>query len=174
MDFDSREKSIHANFIRPMTKMYTCPKNIQNDVEAKKMYGQEIRKAINSRISTKVPNQETFDGLVKKVWDRCVTEQSYRIWFTPAMIAKHASKINAEWQHRYESIDRALAKVKEEPEENRGRKDEPATQGWTIEKCDMHIEEMEHLISTGGIQKDIGRALMGIPLAAKRRLQGAE
>jgi hypothetical protein len=38
----------------------------------------------------------------------------------------------------------------------------------------MHIQEMEHLISTGGIQKDIGRALMGIPLAAKRRLQSVK
>ena len=68
----------------------------------------------------------------------------------------------------------SITKATKEPEENRGRKDEPASQGWTIEKCDMHIQEMEHLISTGGIQKDIGRALMGIPLAAKRRLQGAE
>lgn len=171
MDFDSREEMIHREFVIPMGKMYLPPKSCQTD-EAKQMYGKELRKIINQRISSNINSPELFQEQLGKVWDRCIAENSYRIWFTPAMVAKHASKVNAEFtqreQKRNDTWERLSSPKNAEPP--RPDKTDAAAQGWTIEKCDAHIAEVERMMRDGELQRGMGQILLRIPKVAKERL----
>lgn len=171
MDYDIRHNLIHQNFIQKMNKMYTAPKNIVHDMDAKKMYCQELRNAINKRIDSGITEEKTFLSILEKIWDRCISDQSYRIWFTPALVSKHASKVNAE---RRETINATNAKVEQafSPDDKAERppKYDAVAGGWTIEKCDEHIANMERLIADGEIGGYMGRKLANIPRVARERL----
>jgi hypothetical protein len=173
MDYDIRHNLIHEKFILKMAKMYMAPKNIANDSEAKKMYCRELRNAINKRIDSGA-DEKTFLSMLEKVWDRCIADQSYRLWFTPALVSKHASKVNAE---RRETINVTNAKVEQafspENKAERPPKYDAAGGGWTIEKCDEHIANMERMIADGEIGGHMGRKLANIPRVAKERLINA-
>lgn len=170
MDYDIRHRLIHEKFIRRMTKMYMAPKNIAQDKEAKQMYGEELRNIINKRIDSGA-DEKTFLSMLDRIWDRCIVDQSYRIWFTPALVYKHASKVNSERQTSINATSTAIERAfSSQPEAERPSKDDPAAGGWTIEKCDEHIANMEQLIADGEIGGYMGRKLAGIPRAAKERL----
>ena len=174
MDYDIRHNLIHEKFILKMAKMYMAPKNIANDSEAKKMYCRELRNAINNRVDSGITEEKTFLALLEKVWDRCIADQTYRLWFTPALVSKHASKVNAE---RRETINATNSKIEQafspEAKAERPPKYDAAGGGWTIEKCDEHIANMERMIADGEIGGHMGRKLANIPRVAKERLINA-
>tara|TARA_B100001287_G_scaffold127058_3_gene107182 strand:+ start:10482 stop:11000 length:519 start_codon:yes stop_codon:yes gene_type:complete len=141
MNFEQREALIHENFIRKMTTMYLPPNNVKQSDASKKLYGEELRKAINQRLSSDIPNAELFNDLLGKVWDKCVAAHDFRIWFTPHLVAKHTAKVNAEWQQRQSKANKLFEIAGQAAEERpRPNKLDPAGQGWTIEKCDAAIE----------------------------------
>jgi hypothetical protein len=174
VDYEQRQEVIHKNFVLKMAQMYQAPKHIAQDKEAKRLYGREIRETINKRLDSRIPNVEVLDGLLSKIWDRCIAENSYRLYFTPALVAKHASKINAEYTQREDKNDRAFKEAftpkSEEAERQRPPKNDAAAGGWTIEKCDEHIANMERMIADGEINRYMGKRLMQIPMTAKERL----
>lgn len=172
MDYESRLQNIHDNFIFKMVQMYQPPKHIAQSAEAKKLYCRELREAINKRMDSRIPNFEVFESLLAKVWDRCITENTYRLYFTPALVSKHTSKVNAEYQQKQSATDKQFEdafKPKSE-EDVRANKTDPAGGGWTIEKCDAHIAEMERMMEAGEMNRYMGQRLMGIPTKAKERL----
>ena len=135
------------------------------------MYGQELRRAVNTRIASNL-NEVTFKSQIDKVWDRCVTSHELRIWFSPSMVAKVAGKINSEWVSQNKAIDKSfeVAFTPKNEEKERPVKSDAAGGGWTIEKCDEHIANMDRMIADGEIGGHIGRKLMSIPRTAKERL----
>jgi hypothetical protein len=171
MDFQQRDELIHKEFVVKMGKMYLPPKSCQ-DLEAKQMYGQELRKVINQRMSSNIPNAEVFLTELGKVWDRCVADNSYRIWFTPALVAKHASKVNAEYLQRQQAVDKQWERLSSpsNDEKPRPHKCDAAAQGWTIEKCDAHIADLQRMVRDGEMNRGIANLLMKIPQTAKERL----
>ena len=171
MDFQQRDELIHNEFVVKMGKMYLPPKSCQ-EVEAKQMYGQELRKIINQRMSSNIPNAEVFLAELGKVWDRCVAENSYRIWFTPALVAKHAAKVNAEYLQRQKASDQKWERLSSPLNEEKPRpiKTDAAAGGWTVEKCDDHITELERMMRDGELNRGIGQILLRIPKVAKERL----
>ena len=170
MNFEQRETLIHENFIRKMTTMYLPPNNVKQSDASKKLYGEELRKAINQRLSSDIPSAEVFNDLLGKVWDKCVAAHDFRIWFTPHLVAKHAAKINAEWQQRQSKANRLFEINGQAPEEQpRANKLDPAGQGWTIEKCDAAIEYTKQELGN----THMARVLCRIPEKAKERLLNA-
>lgn len=170
MNFEQREALIHENFIRKMTTMYLPPNNVKQSDASKKLYGEELRKAINQRLSSDIPNAEVFNDLLGKVWDKCVAAHDFRIWFTPHLVAKHAAKVNAEWQQRQSKANRLFEINGQAPEEQpRASKLDPASQGWTIEKCDAAIEYTKKELGNSHMAKVLCR----IPEKAKERLLNA-
>lgn len=175
MDYEQRLENIHTNFILKMVQMYQPPKHIAQSAEAKKLYCKELREAINKRMDSRIPNREVFESLLAKVWDRCITENTYRLYFTPALVSKHASKVNAEYAQKENATNKKFEeafKPKAEEEQPHNKTD-AAAGGWTIEKCDAHIAEMKRMIEAGEINRYMGQRLMGIPTKAKERLLNA-
>ena len=167
MNFEQRETLIHENFIRKMTTMYLPPNNVKQSDASKKLYGEELRKAINQRLSSDIPNAEVFKDLLGKVWDKCVAAHDFRIWFTPYLVAKHAAKVNAEWQQRQSKANRLFEIAGQAPEEQpRAGKLDPARQGWTIEKCDAAIEYARQELG----YTDLADSLCRMAEKAKERL----
>lgn len=175
MDYELREKLIHDHFISKMSMMYLPPQNCKNNPEAAKMYGKELRRVINTRISSDIDINEVFIGQLNKLWDRCVAVHDFRIWFTPSLIAKQAGKVNAEYVSHQKANDAQWQRLTKpsKGEEVRADKTDAAGSGWTIEKCDAHIAEMERMMEAGEIQRYMGQKLMGIPIKAKERLLNA-
>jgi hypothetical protein len=173
MDFEQRERLIHENFIRKMTTMYLPPNNVKQSDAAKKMYGEELRRAINSRLSSHIPNEDVFKEQLQKVWDKCIAAHDFRIWFTPSLVAKQASKVNADYVERQKRSDEKFLKYTSPTGRERALftgKSDPASQGWTIENCDKHIANMKRMIEAGEIPKGIGERWIKIPMKAKERL----
>jgi hypothetical protein len=134
------------------------------------MYGEEIRKAVNQRLSSDIPNPDVFNDLLGRVWDRCVAAHDFRIWFTPHLVAKHAAKVNAEWQQRNTKANRLFETTSSHQDEQpRAGKTDPAGQGWTIEKCDAAIEQTKKELGNSHMAKVLCR----IPEKAKERLLNA-
>ena len=170
MDFEQREALIHERFVRKMTTMYLPPNNVKQSDASKKMYGEEIRKAVNQRLSSDIPNADVFNDLLGKVWDRCVAAHDFRIWFTPHLVAKHAAKVNAEWQQRNTKANKLFETTSSHQDEQpRAGKTDPAGQGWTIEKCDAAIEQTKKELGNSHMAKVLCR----IPEKAKERLLNA-
>ena len=171
MDFEQREALIHERFVRKMTTMYLPPNNVKQSDASKKMYGEEIRKAVNQRLSSDIPNADVFNDLLGKVWDRCVAAHDFRIWFTPHLVAKHAAKVNAEWQQRNTKANKLFETASiHQDEQPRAGKADPAGQGWTIEKCDAAIEQTKKELGNSHMAKVLCR----IPEKAKERLLNNE
>jgi hypothetical protein len=159
-----------------MATMYLPPNNVKQNDAAKKMYGEELRRAINTRLSSDIPNEEVFNSLLQQVWDRCVASHDFRIWFTPSLVAKQTSKVNGEYVGRQKKTNATwerLSKRTRGDDRPFGSKMDPASQGWTIEKCDQHIAEMKQLMKDKKINRYIGQKLMSIPIKAKERLLNA-
>lgn len=176
MDYEQRLENIHANFIMKMVQMYQPPKHIAHSKEAKKLYCAELREAINKRMDSRIPNVEVFESLLAKIWDRCITENSYRLYFTPALVSKHASKVNAEYAQKENANKRTFEeafKPQEQEQQVRASKEDAAANGWTIEKCDEHIAEVERMMRDGELQRGLGQILMRFPMKAKERLLNA-
>jgi hypothetical protein len=176
MDYEQRSEAIHRNFILRMAKMYQAPKHIKEDKEAIKLYCREVREAINKRLDSRIPNMEVMDGLLNKIWDKCIAENTYRLYFTPALVMKHASKVNADYQQRQDKADAMFSGAKqpwEKSNEVKPSKEDAAANGWTIEKCDEHISNMKRMIADGEINRYMGQRLMQIPMKAKERLINA-
>ena len=174
MDYDSRSQAIHDNFILRMAKMYQAPKHIKDDKEAVKLYCREVREAINKRLDSRIPNIDVMNSLLDKIWDKCIAENTFRLYFTPAMVMKHAGKVNADYQQRQDKADKMFAGERpawEKDKEVRPSKMDAAANGWTIEKCDEHIANMERMIEAGEMNRYMGRRLMQIPMKAKERLR---
>ena len=134
------------------------------------MYGEEIRKAVNQRLSSDIPNPDVFNDLLGRVWDRCVAAHDFRIWFTPHLVAKHAAKVNAEWQQRNTKANKLFETTSSHQDEQpRAGKTDPAGQGWTIEKCDAAIEQTKKELGNSHMAKVLCR----IPEKAKERLLNA-
>ena len=171
MNFDQREHSIHNNFVLKMGKLYGPPNNIKNDTDAQRVYSQELRRAINNRLPTDI-NDETFELLLDKVWDKCVQENSYRVWFLPAMVSKNASKVASDFIARQKSLDAKFNVTYEgqDKERPKGNKSKPETMGWTIEKCDEHIAMTKQMMQDGKLNVHMGNVLIRIPMKAKERL----
>lgn len=172
MDYELREKLIHDHFVSKMSTMYLPPQNCKNNPQASQMYGKELRRVINTRISSDIDINEVFIEQLDKLWDRCVAAHDFRIWFTPSLVAKQAAKVNADYVSRQKANDaqweRLTKPVKDE--EVRANKTDAAASGWTIEKCDAHIAEMERMMEAGEMNRFMGQKLMGIPMKAKERL----
>lgn len=175
MDYELRHKLIHDQFINRMTRMYQPPNNIKGDNDAYKMYGEELRNAINKRMHADIPNPDVFNGLLDRIWDGCIAEHTFRLWFTPALVAKHAARVNGEYVKRQAKANKLFDQVKRpwDKPEPRASKEDAAANGWTIEKCDMHIEEMQRMIADGQYPKQLGEMLIRIPMKAKERLISA-
>ena len=170
MDFEQREALIHERFVRKMTTMYLPPNNVKQSDASKKMYGEEIRKAVNQRLSSDIPNPDVFNDLLGRVWDRCVAAHDFRIWFTPHLVAKHAAKVNAEWQQRNTKANKLFETTSSHQDEQpRAGKTDHAGQGWTIEKCDAAIEQTKKELGNSHMAKVLCR----IPEKAKERLLNA-
>ena len=171
MTFDERENIIHTEFIVKMGQLYYPPKHVDTK-EGKQLYGQELRKIINNRLSKNIPNKETFEQEVNKVWDRCCQANNFRVYFPPHLVAKIATQVNHEWTGKQQKIDATWERLTE-PEDTtpEPRKDRPETMGWTIEKCDRHIQETQRLMDEGHLNKGFGNLLIQIPIKAKERLQ---
>jgi len=170
MDFEQREALIHEHFVRKMATMYLPPNNVKQSDASKKMYGEEIRKAVNQRLSSDIPNPDVFNDLLGRVWDRCVAAHDFRIWFTPHLVAKHAAKVNAEWQQRNTKANRLFETTSSHQDEQpRAGKTDPAGQGWTIEKCDAALEQTRKELGNSHMAKVLCR----IPEKAKERLLNA-
>lgn len=170
MDFEQREALIHEHFVRKMATMYLPPNNVKQSDASKKMYGEEIRKAVNQRLSSDIPNPDVFNDLLGRVWDRCVAAHDFRIWFTPHLVAKHAAKVNAEWQQRNTKANKLFETTSSHQDEQpRAGKTDPAGQGWTIEKCDAAIEQTKKELGNSHMAKVLCR----IPEKAKERLLNA-
>ena len=175
MDYELRHKLIHDEFINRMTRMYQPPNNIKGDNQAYKMYGEELRNAINKRMHSDIPNPDVFKSLLDRIWDGCIAEHTFRLWFTPALVAKHAGRVNAEYVKKHNKANKLFEQVKQ-PWDNpqpKASKEDAAANGWTIEKCDMHIEEMQRMIADGQYPKNLGEMLIRIPMKAKERLINA-
>lgn len=170
MNFEQREALIHEHFVRKMTTMYLPPNNVKQSDASKKLYGEEIRKAINSRLSSDIPNADVFNDLLGRVWDKCVSAHDFRIWFTPHLVGKHAAKVNAEWQQRNTKANKLfeIASIHQDEQPRAGKAD-PAGQGWTIEKCDAAIEMTKKELGNSHMAKVLCR----IPEKAKERLLNA-
>jgi hypothetical protein len=169
MHFEQRERLIHENFIRKMATMYLPPNNVKQSDAAKKMYGEELRRAINSRLSSDIPNENVFNSLLQQVWDKCVSTHDFRIWFTPSLVAKQASKVNGEYvarQNKSNATWERLSSPNREQERPPTSKADPASQGWTIEKCDAAIERTKKELGNSYMAKVLCR----IPEKAKERL----
>jgi hypothetical protein len=171
MDQETRERIIHERFTSKMATMYLPPQSVKENQPAKQMYGQELRRAVNTRIASNL-DEVTFKSQIDKVWDRCVTSHELRIWFSPSMVAKVAGKINSEWVSQTKAIDKSfeVAFTPKNEEKERPVKSDAAGGGWTIEKCDEHIANMERMIADGEIGGHMGRKLANIPRAARERL----
>lgn len=164
--------------------MYQPPNNIKGDNQAYKMYGEELRNAINKRMHSDIPNPDVFNSLLDRIWDGCIAEHTFRLWFTPALVAKHASRVNAEYVKKQTKANKLFTKIMQDGTElqirnrwdnpePRASKEDAAANGWTIEKCDMHIEEMQRMIADGQYPKNLGEMLIRIPIKAKERLINA-
>ena len=174
MDQETRERIIHERFTSKMATMYLPPQSVKENPSAKQMYGQELRRAVNTRIASNL-DEVTFKSQIDKVWDRCVTSHELRIWFSPSMVAKVAGKVNSEWVNQNKQIDKSfeIAFSPKSQEAERPPKYDAAGGGWTIEKCDEHIANMERMIADGEIGGHMGRKLANIPRVAKERLINA-
>ena len=175
MDFEEREFLIHEHFIKKMTTMYMAPKNVRDSMDAKKLYGEELRRAINTRLSSNIPNKDVFKDELQKIWDRCVSNHMLTLWFTPSLIAKQAAKVNHEYVQRTMAVQSNWDKLTvtgedAETGEVRAGKNDPIGQGWTIEKCDWHIAETQRLMEEEGLNRHMGQVLIRIPRKAKERL----
>jgi hypothetical protein len=172
MDFEQREALIHEHFVKKMAVMYLPPNNAKQSDAAKKMYGEEIRRAINTRLSSDIPNTDVFNDLLAKVWDKCVAAHDFRIWFTPSLVAKQAGKVNGDYvamQNKTNATWDRLSKPLKEGERSPTSKADPASQGWTIEKCDAAIEMTKKELGNSHMAKVLCR----IPEKAKERLLNA-
>jgi hypothetical protein len=155
--------------------MYQPPNSIKGNNEAYKLYGEELRNAINKRMHSDIPNPDVFNSLLDQVWDGCIAEHTFRLWFTPALVAKHTARVNAEYIKRQKKANKLFDEIKQpwtEPEV-KAPKTDAAANGWTIEKCDMHIEEMQRMIANKEYPKQLGEMLIRIPMKAKERLINA-
>ena len=175
MDYESRLQTIQSNFILKMAQMYQAPKHIKDNKEAAKVYCGEIREAINKRLDSRIPNEEVMKGLLDKIWDRCIAENTFRLYFTPALVMKHATKVNADYQTRQDKADEMFnpPRPNEWEEVIKPPKDDAAGNGWTIEKCDQHIQQMQQWIEDGEYPRSLGNILIRIPMKAKERLLNA-
>jgi hypothetical protein len=171
MNYDQREHAIHTKFVIKMGKLYGPPNNIKHDRDAQQVYSQELRRAINSRLPTNI-NDETFDLLLDKVWDKCVQDNTYRVWFLPATVSKVAAKISADFIARQKALDAKFNLTYEGQEKDRpkGDKSKPETMGWTIEKCDEHIAMTKQMMKDKKLNIHMGNVLIRIPMKAKERL----
>lgn len=173
MTFEEREHIIHMDFVVKMGRMYYAPRVMKDDKAAQKQYGEELRRVVNQRLSTHIPNEDVFKQEIAKVWDRCIASHTMGTWFSPSTVAKAVSKVNADYVARTQAVDSTwekLTKPGEEPEKPRASKNDPIGQGWTIEKCDWHINETQRLMDEEGLNRGMGQVLIRIPMKAKERL----
>jgi len=174
MDYEARMQAIQSNFIMKMAQMYQAPKHIKDNKEHVNVYCKEIREAINKRLDSRIPNVEVLNELLDKIWDKCISENTYRLYFTPALVMKHTTKVNSDYQQRQAKADKmfeeAFTPKAQEQERPRSVKTDAVAGGWTIENCNEHIANMEGMIERGEINRYMGQHLMSIPKKAKERL----
>jgi hypothetical protein len=66
------------------------------------------------------------------------------------------------------------ANKRQKQERSTGDKSKPATQGWTIEKAQAHIDATQAMIASGELPYSIGKSLINIPMVALARLQAQQ
>ena len=174
MDFETREIIIHNRFVAKIGKMYHAPRALKDNQEGRKLYGEEMRRVINQRLSSAIPNKDVFEAQVDKLWDRCIAKQTMGTWFTPSLVAKEATKVNSEYLTSTRAIERTWDELKnpDRPNNNEPPRDKskPETMGWTIEKCDEHIAMTKQMMKDGKLNIHMGNVLIRIPMKAKERL----
>jgi len=154
--------------------MYHPPRALKDNQEGRKMYGEEMRRVINQRLSSAIPNKDVFEMQVDKLWDRCIAKQTMGTWFTPSLVAKEATKVNSEYLASTRAIERTWDELKnpDGPDSNEPTRDKskPETMGWTIEKCDQHIAMTKQMMKDKKLNIHMGNVLIRIPMKAKERL----
>ena len=165
-----RKAIVRETFAAKLATLYQPHAHLRGNEQGVAMYLSEIIDQLDEKLP-RVNDREIFIDLLRKVWKSCVNKHDSRYFFSLSLINKTATDITRDYNRKYVDPLKPVKQFGEEKEKPRGSKDDPASQGWTIEKCEKAIADMRDLIANGDINRAVGMALVGIPQHALRRLK---
>ena len=176
MNYDQRVNLIRRTIIVKMQKLYSAPRNMANDEEAKSLMVDEIIKAINSQLPSQIEKQDDFIHQLSKVWDILQSKQDFRVWFMASDCRKAANKVGGDWIRRNpDKVERPASPVEQETS-NVSAKENPAAAGWTIEGIAARREQITRDMNNPDhpLTIDSAASFMGILKAVEDRLKETE
>ena len=167
-----RKSIIERTFIKKMAALYRPHKHLveQNAVDA---FNAEAVEMLNNRLPF-AQNQEHFVDMLRKVWRKVVDSHTSTFFFNLADIGKSASAVASEHYRTHVAPFQPKAIFNDPRHQVRGSKDDPASQGWTIEKAQAAIDDTRAQIEAGDLPRGIGEILIRIPTKALERLIAKE
>ena len=165
-----RKAIVRETFAAKLATLYQPHAHLRGNEQGVAMYLSEIIDQLDEKLP-RVNDRDIFIDLLRKVWKACVNKHDSRFFFSLSLVSKVATDITRDYNRKYVDPLKPVQKFGSEKESPRGTKDDPASQGWTIAKCERAIAEMDELIKNGEIGRSVGLALVGIPRIALRRLQ---
>lgn len=159
---------IKANFVNNLYKIYQPHKHL-SEGDAVGLYLREIANVINEKLPS-CPNEESFMSLLRSVWSKCTTAHDTRFFFSLALVNKMAQQVAREHYDKHVRPFQPKVSLNKQSDESVGSKDDPESQGWTVEKCRQHIADTQALIDSGEIGRQMGESLINIPKIALSRI----
>jgi hypothetical protein len=167
MTYESRIALVQQNFIKQMALLYT-PHNHLKESEGAAVYMQEVAEAINSRISSHVPNSDSYKDILRSIWRICTSKQKSRFWFDLSTIIAATNQANKAWELKHAPKKKTQTFGNEVTESDTRKKGE----GWTLEGAQKALAETDRMIASGELGRGIGEICRKIPLKAISRLGG--
>jgi hypothetical protein len=135
---EQRMSVIKNTFIAKTEALYQPHARFRGNDPAKAMYLNEIAEQLNDRLPV-MPNAEALTAMLRNIWKQCTRKHDSSYYFPISLVSKAAADIAKE-HFRVHNFAPNVSKQEKKQEQSTGDKSKPATQGWTIEKAQAHID----------------------------------
>lgn len=163
-----RAELIKATFVHNLHKIYQPHKHL-TEGDAVGLYLREIANIINQKLPH-CPNEESFMTMLRAIWSKCTTAHDTRFFFSLALVNKMTQQVSREHYNKHVKPFEPKVSLNKKADASVGSKDNPESQGWTVEKCRKHIADTQALIDSGEIGRQMGESLISIPKIALSRI----
>ena len=167
LTYETRIGLVQANFCKQMGLLYQ-PHTHLKEGDAAAVYMREIGEAINSRLSSHIPNSESYKDVLRQIWRQVTGKHRSRFWFSLADVISATNQANRAWEAKHAPKKKAQTFGGQAGENETRKKGE----GWTLEGARRELAKTDAMIASGELSRGMGEILRRIPLKAIERLTG--
>ena len=170
---ERRKDVIRRTFISQMKKIYRPHKHLI-DNKSEGVYLDQMAEIINEKLPV-ADSEEHLLVMIRKSYDHATSKNDTNFYFSLAQVIKSCTHVAQEhYKTHIAPFEKQTRYIESKHDEERGRKDDPTSQGWTIAGAQKQIEYTQELMDTGQLPKRVGEMLIRIPQKALERIQQRE